>query len=129
MRDLSPVCHPWLSALKPFKRSQIKIGKDRVVWKSNLLILTTEMNVEKILEKIERVGKLVAPFTPKLVFSFADISEYRKVQSSMNRSGVKYEEFTKDLMITAAKGIRVFFKEWVITASTCAEPMIFLNLE
>lgn len=119
---LEPGVPPLAERIETFQSLSEKIGRDRVIWRFDPLILTSEVNVEILLEKIKRVGEQIAPFTRKLVFSFADISEYKKVQSSMNRSGVKYEEFTRDLMITAAKGIRSLCNGWDIAASTCAEP-------
>ena len=120
---LEPGVPPIAERIETFQALSEKIGRDRVIWRFDPLILTTEMNVGNLLEKIERVGKQIAPYTTKLIFSFADIREYRKVQSSMNRSGIKYEEFTKDLMISAAKEISNLCKGWNITASTCAEPL------
>lgn len=120
---LEPGVAPIAERIETFQALSEKIGRDSVIWRFDPLILTTEMNVGDLLKKIERIGKQIAPYTSKLVFSFADIREYRKVQSSMSRNGIKHEEFTKDLMISAAKEISTLCKGWNIKASTCAEPL------
>jgi len=118
-----PGVPPIAERIETFKALSKKIGRERVIWRFDPLILTNEMNVERLLNKIEGVGKQIAPYTTKLVFSFADIIAYRKVHNNMNRYGIKYQEFTKDHMILAAKGISALCKGWKIAASTCAEPL------
>jgi hypothetical protein len=63
----------------------------------------------------------VAPYTDKLVFSFVDIGVYRKVQNNLNRTGIEYAEFTREIMGTAAQEIGTLCKGWGVTAATCAE--------
>jgi len=73
------------------------------------------------LRSSEIVGDRVAAFTEKLVFSFADIAGYRKVQNNLRRAGVKYAEFTSGTMLAVSERIAQLCSRWGIEAATCAE--------
>ena len=104
-----------------FKALSERLGRDRVVWRFDPLILTDALTVPKLLEKIERLGDKIAPLTSRLVFSFVDIGAYKKVAANMERGGVKAREFTPDEMEEMAAGIGKLVKGWGITAGTCGE--------
>ena len=74
-----------------------------------------------LLDKIRTVGDSLAPYTRKLVFSFADIARYRKVANNLRRSGASCQELTEDAMLEAAEGIAALCAAWGLTACTCAE--------
>ena len=65
--------------------------------------------------------------TEKLVFSFADITVYRKVKKNLDDAGVHYLEWTKDQMIELAKRLVALNKrkEWNYTLATCGEAADF----
>ena len=118
---LEPGVPPMSARIKTFRDLSGRIGRDRVIWRFDLLILTKSLDVERLLERIRRVGDQIATCTTKLVFSFADIGCYRKVQNNLKRAGIEYREFSEDMMLEAASGIAALCKEWGIAASTCAE--------
>jgi hypothetical protein len=120
---LEPGVPPLADRIETFKTLSQRIGKHRVIWRFDPLILAQGLAVPALLNRIERVGDQLAPFTQKLVFSFADISTYRKVQNNLARKGIAYQEFRKDLMVEAAQGIGALAKQWGIAATTCAEPI------
>lgn len=72
-----------ISRIKTFQELSNKIGKERVVWRFDSLILTEEINVDELLRRIENIGDQLKDYTEKLVFSFADISIYRKVENNL----------------------------------------------
>lgn len=59
--------------------------------------------MDDLLVKIENIGDQLRGYTEKLVFSFADITVYRKVKKNLDDAGVHYLEWTKDQMIELAK--------------------------
>lgn len=109
--------------IKTFQELSNKIGKDRVIWRFDPLILTNGLNIESLLEKIKRVGDQISPYTEKFVFSFADIGIYKKVQTNLKRSNIEFIEFSQETMIEVAKEIESLCNNWGIIPSTCAEPV------
>jgi DNA repair photolyase len=112
---------PLENRIATFKALSEQIGKDRVLWRFDPLILTPALGVDDLLAKIKRVGDRIAPFTRKLVFSFADIACYKKVGNNLNRKQLQCAEFSKEQMVEAAGRIAALCKDWGIKAATCGE--------
>lgn len=109
-----------------FIKLSTRLGRDRVIWRFDPLMLTNTMGVPQLLDKIERLGDKIAPYTSRLVFSFIDISAYKKVSSNLQKGGILAREFFRDEMLEIASGIGKLVKGWGIQSGTCAEGM---NLE
>ncbi len=107
--------------IETFKKLSEKIGKQKVIWRFDPLILSTKTDVKTLLSKIEYVGNQLHQHTDKLVFSFADISIYRKVQNNLRRERIEYFEFDKELMVEFSKGLAVLNKSWNLQLATCCE--------
>lgn len=69
--------------IQTFKQLVKRIGKKKVIWRFDPLILSKDLTVDKLLRKIRRVGESLHPFTEKLVVSFADISLYERVRRNL----------------------------------------------
>jgi hypothetical protein len=98
-----------------------RLGKDRVIWRFDPLLLTDKVTVDDLLKKVERVGDLIQPYTSRFVFSFADIVGYKKVQTRLHREGVQAREFTIPKMEAFAAGVQQLNQRWGLSVSTCAE--------
>jgi DNA repair photolyase len=109
------------SRIETFKILSKRIGKKRVVWRFDPLILTDTIDVEELLRRVKNIGDQIKDYTEKLVFSFADISIYKKVQSNLKKDKVNYIEFTLDTMNQFAKGIYEINKDWKLQLGTCTE--------
>jgi Domain of unknown function (DUF1848) len=107
--------------LETFKRLADHVGKERVIWRYDPLVLTRTLNVLGLIEKVKRIGEVIHPYTEKLVFSFADISKYAKVERNLKSLGIDYVEFDTELMKQTAGGIAALAKEWGIKVCSCAE--------
>lgn len=107
--------------INTFKELSNRIGKERVVWRFDPLLLTTEIDIKELLRRLENIGNQIHSFTNKLVFSFADISIYKKVVSNMNKANIDYIEFSPDTMIEFAEGLNKLNKKWNLELATCAE--------
>lgn len=104
-----------------FKALSERLGRDRVVWRFDPLILTDGLTVKGLLEKVERLGDKLAPLTSRLVFSFIDIKSYAKVGKNLERGGIAAREFSLDEMCEVAQRIGELVKGWGIAAGTCGE--------
>jgi len=111
------------SRIETFINLSEKIGKDRVIWRFDPLILTDKIGVDELLRKIESIGNKLNGFTSKLVFSFADIQVYKKVQNNLKRGSVNYNEFDAQKMIEFAQGLQQLNRGWGFEIGTCAEEL------
>ncbi len=118
---LEPHVPPLAERLATFKRLSQMLGKDRVIWRYDPLLLTDTLTVDDLLAKVERIGRELHPYTEKLVFSFADIAGYAKVQKNLERAGVRFREFDASAMQAFAVGLSRMLADWKLTACTCAE--------
>jgi len=107
--------------IKTFKELSNRIGKDRIVWRFDPLLLTNNIDVKELLKRLEKIGDELYQFTNKLVFSFADISIYKKVENNLKRENINYIEFTLDTMIEFADGLKKLNSRWCLELATCAE--------
>lgn len=123
---LEPNIPPLLSRLEIFQRLSDKIGKEKVIWRFDPIILTDSTSINDILERLEYIGNYIYKFTNKLVISFADISEYRYVANNLSNNGIKYIDITKEQMIEIAQKIQLLNRNWRLQIASCAEA---INLE
>lgn len=119
--------------IETFKRLSDKIGKEKVIWRFDPLILSDKLSVDDLLNKVQSIGDKLITHTDKLVFSFADILEYQKVQNNLirevegfSRENIEQAEFTTDSKALFAEGIKNLLTEWrsvnpEFRIATCAE--------
>lgn len=117
-----------------------KIGKEKVIWRFDPLIITNNINVDRLIDKIYLIGEKLINYTDKLVFSFVDISRYRKVRLNIKKElnyinkksyfadiddieKLEFTEETKYKFARRLKDIIKFFrnKNPSFTVATCAE--------
>ena len=94
---------PLEKRIETFRQLVEKLGKGRVVWRFDPLILTDKISIDDLLCKVENIGNKLVGYTEKLVFSFADIALYKKVKANLEKSKVKYSEWTKEQMLEFAR--------------------------
>ena len=111
------------SKIETFIKLSEKIGNDKVIWRYDPIILTDSLSVEDIINRIDCIGKIISPYTKKLVFSFVDILNYSRVINNLKRLSINAREPTSDERIYIAKEISNISLEWKnkIEISTCAE--------
>lgn len=118
-----PGLPPLGERIETFRNLSGRIGREKVIWRFDPLFLTDRVSVADLVEKIERVGDLVHPYTEKLVFSFADIGNYRKVSGTLKRHGIRYREFDIPQMEDIAARIAKLCGRWGIKSATCGEKL------
>jgi hypothetical protein len=118
---LEPRVPPLDDRIETFRHLSDRIGKERVIWRFDPLILGKNLLLEKLLAKVQRVGDAIHDYTEKLVFSFADIEAYAKVKRNLAAAGFDYLEFTPTLMEKVAQGLRDLNQNWGLELASCAE--------
>jgi len=116
-----PNVPPVKERIDTFRHLSELIGKEKVIWRFDPLILTNKTGVDELLQKIESVGNQLKNYTSKLVFSFADIGIYKKVQANLKRQAIPYREFDEPTMDDFASKLHRLNKNWNFALATCAE--------
>lgn len=127
-------CVPKLAhRVEVFKRLSALIGKEKVIWRFDPLIVTPNLSVRQLMAKVWNVGNLIKGYTDKLVFSFIDIAGYRKVQNNLvketrlfTKESVENAEFTiaqmDEVAVDMMKMREAWHNQgWDISMATCAE--------
>lgn len=104
-----------------FKRLVDRLGKGRVVWRFDPLLMTSETGVDALLEKVADIGDSLAGYTERLVFSFADIVSYRRVEANLRKAGVDYVDWREDQMLDFARRLSEANGRWGYELATCGE--------
>lgn len=99
------------------------LGKECVIWRFDPLLLTDKIGPDQLIAKIDRLGKILHPYTEKLVFSFADITNYKKVTVNLDRQGIRYRDFDTAVMTDMAGKISRINRPWGLELATCGEAM------
>jgi DNA repair photolyase len=109
------------SRIDTFIELSERIGKNKVIWRFDPLILTDKIGVDELLEKAESIGNQLKNYTEKMVFSFADIKLYNKVQNNLRKNAINYQEFNESRMNEFASGLQQLNNFWEFEIGTCAE--------
>ncbi len=119
--------------IETFKQLSSLIGKEKVIWRFDPLIVTPQLTPRMLLSKIWNLGKQLKGYTDKLVFSFVDVKAYRKVQNNLvkespyfTREDVNEAELTDAQRLEIVEGLvklRDIWKQdgWDLHLATCAE--------
>lgn len=104
-----------------FKRLAKRIGKEKVIWRFDPLILTDAITRDVLIEKVHGLMVRLSGYTEKLVISFMKADRHKKVVHKLNRAGVVYRNFTMDDIGHIAGGIGEMGKAFGIDVAACAE--------
>ena len=119
--------------IETFKRLSTLIGKERVIWRFDPMIVTNQLTPRMLLTKIWHIGNELKGYTDKLVFSFVDVKAYRKVQNNLvketpyyTKENVEQAEMTDAQRTEIVEGLvklREIWKQdgWNLEMATCAE--------
>jgi len=113
-----------------FKALSAQIGKEKVIWRFDPLIVTPKLSPRDLLTKIWKIGNQLKGYTDQLVFSFVDIKNYRKVQNNIKCFFANKN--TEDFELNQAQTLEIVeglvkirerwkIDGWDITLATCAE--------
>lgn len=125
--------------IETFRELSRMIGKQRVIWRFDPLIVTEKLTPAILLERIWNVGNMLKGACEKLVFSFVDVNAYRKVQRNMvketscfSTETVASAEMTNAQRLEIVEGlvkIREAWKAegWEVTMATCGEDVDYAS--
>jgi hypothetical protein len=102
-----------------FRHLSSIVGKDRLFWRFDPLILTDKISPDSLLRKIRNVGDQIAPYTSRLTISF--LIQYAKVIRNMGSAGYVTHTFCEDIIEQICEGLQMMSREWEIPVVSCAE--------
>ena len=133
-----PNVPPVEKRIETFKKLSQLIGKEKVIWRFDPLIITPTIGPRELLKRIWKLGNQLKGYTDKLVFSFVDVKAYRKVQNNLvketmlfTKEDVEKAEANHAQRIEIVEGLlkirNAWHQEgWDIEMATCAE---YINLK
>lgn len=109
--------------IETFKLLVEELGKSAVIWRFDPMILTDDISIDDLLLKVQSIGDELKDYTEKLVFSYADISMYRKVKLNLEVNGIPYHEWEIDQMEEFADKLSAMNRArgWNLQLATCGE--------
>lgn len=96
------------------------IGKRKVIWRFDPIIVNDDITVDDIISRIKNIGDQIYKYTDKLVFSFID--PYKKLKN-------KFTEVDKNTQIEIVQKLKNLNLIWELDLATCAEGLDFDGVE
>jgi len=119
---IEPGLPPIEARIGTFIRLSSIIGRDRIIWRFDPLLLSDTITVDTLVLRIMEIGSRIHKYTRTLVFSFVDIAEYKSVPSSLQQSGFTgAREFSIDEKRLFAEKLQKLNEDWKLDIFTCAE--------
>lgn len=119
--NIEPRLPPLSQRINAFIKLSNKIGKERVIWRFDPIMLGNTLSVDGIIDKIRYIGDNIAEHTCKLVFSFIDM--YKKTENRLKKIDPSLRAPLDTEMHEIAKNICLLNKNWDnrLKIATCAE--------
>ncbi|MGI1691022.1 DUF1848 domain-containing protein [Thermoanaerobacter uzonensis] len=105
--------------IEVFKKLSIKIGKERVIWRYDPIILTPEFDIEYHIKSFKEIMSKLYGYTSKCIISF--VTFYPKVRKNLEKIGAY--EINKEQKLEIAHRFYEIAKEHSIKLDICAEEM------
>ena len=100
-----------------FKRLSEKIGKERVIWRYDPVLVSKRYTINYHLKAFEEIASNLADYTEKVVISFVDL--YSKTQRNTRELDIR--QITSEEMIEAAGEMAQIASKYNLIIETCAE--------
>jgi DNA repair photolyase len=116
-----PGVAPLEKRIETFRALVDRIGKERVIWRFDPMILGVGLTPEILAGKVRRIGNQIKGYTDKLVFSFLDL--YRKVKRNLGPNAVEIDEGQRRVIVDHLLDIQKQWRRegWELALATCAE--------
>ncbi|MPM27813.1 hypothetical protein SDC9_74327 [bioreactor metagenome] len=100
-----------------FQNLSQKIGKERIIWRYDPVILSEKYTIEYHIEHFEKFARQLAPYVRKCTFSFLDM--YKSTEK--NVKGLNIYPISQGDMFRLAKEFSDIAAAYHLKLSTCAE--------
>ena len=114
-----PNVPPLKDRVKTFVNLSKQIGKDRVIWRFDPLMLTKNFDAEKLIGKVFGLAEQVAGYTESLVVSLANLNEHKNVKRKLETAGIR--DFSEDEIEFVASKLIEIGQRFNIDVVACRE--------
>ena len=116
-KDIEPNLPPKAKIIDAFLKISDKIGKKRVIWRYDPILLTKSVSIEYHIEHFTRLAKILSGYTEKCIISFIDL--YGHLRQQFTSLSIRPpDEFQMRLL---AENIAKIASACKIKIETCAE--------
>ena len=123
-KDIEPNLPPKAEIMDSFLKLSDKVGKKRVIWRYDPILLSDNITIEYHVDHFEEIAKRLLGYTEKCVISFIDM--YRHIQSRMSGLSVRPpDEYEMRLLVEKLARIAENYK---MKVETCAEKIDLADL-
>lgn len=112
-RDIEPGVPPVEESMETLIELSRQVGRQRVAWRYDPLLLTRDYTLERLLAAFERMARVLAPHIDRCIFSFIEI--YKKVELNLPQLIV----WSPEQMEEAARGLGEIAQRYGIYLQTC----------
>lgn len=123
-KAIEPCVPPLEDSINTFKALSQKIGKERVIWRFDPIILSNLTNRSYIVEKFHFIAQQLRGYTRRVVISFVDC--YGKVEKRLKTSSVRFYEIDKGTAFELSREIALIARENEMEIySTCGNKCLY----
>jgi hypothetical protein len=117
--NLEPGVPPLAERIATFRRLSDKIGRERVLWRFDPLVVTPSLSPERLLARIRTVGDNLTGYTDRLTIGF--MTDYAKTQRNLRRAGIASTGWSGAEKTTFMVCLAEYLAGRNISGVTCAE--------
>lgn len=118
---LEPNLPPLEGRIATFQKLSGMIGKEKVIWRFDPLILTDTITKEMLVEKVEKLMQQLTGYTKKLVISFYRSDDYKHALIRMQANQIYPRNFEGEDISFVASKLGALGEKYNIRISTCAD--------
>lgn len=110
--------------LPTFKKLSEKIGKDKVIWRYDPIIVNQKYTIDYHVRAFEAIAQSLEGYTSKVIISFVDLYDKTK----RNMAQLKISEISDDDIRIIAKELAVIAQKHNLEIESCAEQIELQNI-
>lgn len=111
--DIEPYVPPIDKSIQTLKKLSKIVGKQRIAWRYDPVLLTKKYTIQTHLETFEKMAKEIAPYVDRCIFSFVEM--YKKLEINMPELIPLTESDKNEL----AKGLGEISAKYNLYIQTC----------
>lgn len=120
---------PLEKRIHDFQELSRRLGKERVVWRFDPLLLSNNLSLDDISRRIGELFHRLGPYCERMVFSYIDIGGYRGVTRNLKNYGLTdVREFTYDEKILVARVLRQCSESYGTLIMACCQELDLSSL-
>ncbi|ACL04300.1 DNA repair photolyase-like protein [Desulfatibacillum aliphaticivorans] len=123
--NVEPNLPPLDERIRAFWEMSRKIGKHRMIWRADPIIVAKGMPLEETLDRIEQVGEQLKGYTQKLVFGFLEPQKNSSIRKRLDKAGLSQYDISKADQYKVAERLAQLGKKWAMQVASCCETLNF----